>query len=391
MRSIWLVATVVAISAIGSSLIFLKRHTPTKIISQEEPFTQQQEREIPRETVYVVKEGDSLWSIARKFGVSLRAIAELNNISIDKILQIGDRLRIPAELPHSSSSRKAEEQVKQIPTGGQVYQVRRGDSLWTISRKFEIKVEDIARVNNISLDKPLQIGDKLLIPGSGNRQVAQPQTPHKGANRLKVVREGVLVRKGPGTVYPPLAKLSKGREIISLGQQGDWQKVSLSEGKIGWIRRDMLGFTLAKKSSASSSKNNSSSRSSSPKGGSGSTSVVKTALSYQGTRYAYGGLSSRGFDCSGFVKYIYQKHGINLPHNSKAQFEYGKPVSENELQPGDLVFFRTRRSRGINHVGIYIGNGKFVHASSARGRVKIDSLNEGYYKDRYMGARRVKF
>lgn len=111
-------------------------------------------------------------------------------------------------------------------------------------------------------------------------------------------------------------------------------------------------------------------------------------MGYLGARYRYGGSSSRGFDCSGFTAYIYRQHGIHLPHNSAAQYRVGKPVSRSELKPGDLVFFRTRGNR-ISHVGIYIGNGKFVHASSARGRVRVDTLNSGYYHQRYVGARRI--
>jgi cell wall-associated NlpC family hydrolase len=116
--------------------------------------------------------------------------------------------------------------------------------------------------------------------------------------------------------------------------------------------------------------------------------VVRRALGYLGTRYRYGASGARGFDCSGFTSYIYRQHGISLPHNSAAQYRVGKPVSRSELRPGDLVFFRTRGSR-ISHVGIYIGNGKFVHASSARGRVRIDTLTSGYYHQRYVGARRI--
>ena len=120
----------------------------------------------------------------------------------------------------------------------------------------------------------------------------------------------------------------------------------------------------------------------------GQPAVVRRALGYLGTRYRYGASGARGFDCSGFTSYIYRQHGINLPHNSAAQYRVGKPVSRSELRPGDLVFFRTRGSR-ISHVGIYIGDGKFVHASSARGRVRVDTLTSGYYHQRYAGPRRI--
>lgn len=338
--------------------------------------------------VYQVKEGDTLWTIARKFGVRVEDIARVNGISINKTLQIGEKLSIPSasqkQIAHHNSS------ISKTRVGV-LYQVRNGDSLWTIAKKYGISVESLAKANNISPNKTLQIGEKLLIPG------AKVVSSNKEAT-LKVHRDGVFLRKGPGTNYAAIAKLSKGTVLVSLGQQGDWQKVSLSNGKVGWIRRDMLGLSLAKKSTTSiarrpkRSSNESVVAYSASEGNEhiGSNNVVSTAMRYRGTRYSYGGLSSRGFDCSGFVKYVYQKHGLNLPHNAAAQYKYGKPVSKSELQPGDLVFFRTGGSKGINHVGIYIGNGQFIHASSAKGRVRIDNLNSGYYSQRFVGARRLK-
>jgi cell wall-associated NlpC family hydrolase len=120
-----------------------------------------------------------------------------------------------------------------------------------------------------------------------------------------------------------------------------------------------------------------------------STDVIRTAYAYRGVRYRYGGSSRSGFDCSGFTSFVYQRNGISLPHNAAAQFSQGKRVSSGERKPGDLVFFSTTR-RGISHVGIYVGDGKFVHASSGGGRVRVDSLNSGYYAKRYRGSRRVR-
>ncbi len=119
--------------------------------------------------------------------------------------------------------------------------------------------------------------------------------------------------------------------------------------------------------------------------------LVETAKKFLGIRYRYGGSSpSRGFDCSGFVYYLLSRHGIRAPHSSAALFKIGKPVSRSELKIGDLVFFKnTARRRGITHVGIYIGNGKFIHASSGRGHVTITSLSDPYYSVRFVGARRL--
>jgi cell wall-associated NlpC family hydrolase len=117
--------------------------------------------------------------------------------------------------------------------------------------------------------------------------------------------------------------------------------------------------------------------------------VVRTAYSYRGVRYRYGGSSRNGFDCSGFTSHVYRSKGVSLPRTAAQQFGRGKRVGKGELKAGDLVFFETTR-RGISHVGIYAGDGKFVHASSGGGRVRVDTLESGYYRNRYRGARRVK-
>jgi cell wall-associated NlpC family hydrolase len=121
-----------------------------------------------------------------------------------------------------------------------------------------------------------------------------------------------------------------------------------------------------------------------PAAGPGHPEVVSIALRYLGTPYAWGGASPAGFDCSGFVMYVYGQVGIHLPHYSGAQYGYGSPVDRSQLQPGDLVFFD-----GLAHVGIYIGGGQFVHSPHSGADVEISSLDDGWYGSTYVGARRL--
>jgi len=114
------------------------------------------------------------------------------------------------------------------------------------------------------------------------------------------------------------------------------------------------------------------------------TGVVGIALRYLGTPYVWGGSSPAGFDCSGFVAYVYAQVGVSLPHYTGAQWNMGVPVSRDQLEPGDLVFFD-----GLGHVGIYIGGGQFVHAPHTGDVVKISSLGEAWYAATYDGARRI--
>jgi cell wall-associated NlpC family hydrolase len=109
-----------------------------------------------------------------------------------------------------------------------------------------------------------------------------------------------------------------------------------------------------------------------------------------GTDYRYGGASaSTGYDCSGLVAHVFaQAWGLELPHNARAQSEFGTPVSLAELQPGDLVFFDTQHS-AFSHVGIYLGNGRFVHAPKTGARVRVARLHSSYWMQRFDGARRL--
>jgi len=112
--------------------------------------------------------------------------------------------------------------------------------------------------------------------------------------------------------------------------------------------------------------------------------VVGIAMQYLGIPYVWGGASPGGFDCSGFVMYVFAQVGVSLPHNAAAQFGSGVPVSQDQLQPGDLVFFD-----GLGHVGIYIGGGQFIHSPHTGDVVKISSLSESWYAATYVGARRI--
>ena len=115
--------------------------------------------------------------------------------------------------------------------------------------------------------------------------------------------------------------------------------------------------------------------------------IIQSSMDYLGVPYVFGGTSPYGFDCSGYVQYVFALAGISLPRTADVQYEVGSPISTTELVEGDLVFFSTY-TYGASHVGIYIGDGSFIHASSSRG-IAIDSLGSSYWSSHYIGARRI--
>jgi cell wall-associated NlpC family hydrolase len=122
-----------------------------------------------------------------------------------------------------------------------------------------------------------------------------------------------------------------------------------------------------------------------PPDGSRASQVIALAMQYLGVPYVWGGASpSQGFDCSGLITYVFGQIGISLPHHAASQYGYGVPVSREDLQPADLVFFD-----GLGHMGMYIGGGQFIHAPHTGDVVKISSIYEDWYASRWVGARRI--
>jgi len=119
-----------------------------------------------------------------------------------------------------------------------------------------------------------------------------------------------------------------------------------------------------------------------------SNEIVSSAKNLIGIKYRYGGTTKAGFDCSGFIGYIYKSNGVDLPRTAAGMYSTGESVKKANLAVGDLVFFNTS-GKGVSHVGMYIGSGKFIHASTSKG-VKVDKLNDPYYwGNKYVGAKKI--
>ena len=274
---------------------------------------------------YIVKPGDSLYTISKAFGVSIEALKMANGLEGDSI-RPKQALSVPSSgakkvvqvkgKPSSSSSKKLSvDTVKRDSEEMDSYVVKKGDTLSSISKKVGLSVEEIKRMNSLHTSN-LKIDQVLSFP--------------KGQNRLGEEAEEVGDEEETGGVTQTEAEKGETAASSSLG------KWSNSEERNVLVR------------------------------------VVKTFL---GVPYKLGGSTLKGIDCSAFVRKIYEIFNIELPRTTREQFSIGKKIGKEQLEEGDLVFFRRRGNS--SHVGIYIGDNQFVHASSYNRQVKIDYLDIG--------------
>lgn len=226
----------------------------------------------------------------------------------------------------------------------------------------------------------------------------------------KVTGSGVNVRSGPGTSYSRITTLSQGdTSCYIIGINNGWYKV-ITGSQIGYIRSDYLELTeypYENRASSNSPKffrtgvstgvtpsaaalNGSTTDTTAQSTATATGSqILAKAQQYLGTPYVYGGASPSGFDCSGLVYYVLKELGYSPARTPAAQYSMGTAVSYDELQPGDIVFFSGTAGSGITHVGIYAGNGQFIHSPNSRSTVSYSSLTSGYWLQHYYGARRV--
>ncbi len=224
----------------------------------------------------------------------------------------------------------------------------------------------------------------MNFKGPGQDPTATEGDQEVGVRTAWVARPEVNLRSGPGTDHDEIAEAVLGTEVIILDRQGDWYKVVLDNGKTGYMASWLLDTRAQRRVRQGEG------RPSAPSAPSSfGQAVVATARQYLGCPYVRGGSSPSGFDCSGFVSYVLGKHGVSLSRSSRTQFTQGTPISRNDMQIGDVVFFRNTYRAGISHVGIYIGGNQFIHAANSRSDVKISDLDSGYYGSRYAGARRM--
>ncbi|EGW38833.1 C40 family peptidase [Desulfosporosinus sp. OT] len=263
------------------------------------------------------------------------------------------------------------------------YTVLPNDSWWLIARKNDMLTDEVLAGNpGTTKNSKLQPGQVIKLIDSTPFLTVVSQGTYSGSETIPydvVTKTDTSLRSGQTKVVQQGSNGAKSVTYSYVQKNGiDVTKKVLNEK----ITQTPVNRVIAKGPSSQPINVAYVSR-----GSAGSSSIIDRALSLQGTPYVFGGTTRRGFDCSGFTKYVFASAGISLPRTSYEQFASGTPVGKNDLRPGDLVFFTTY-SKGASHVGIYMGGGRFVQASNPNSGVKVSSLSDSFYSSRYLGARR---
>lgn len=365
---------------------------------------------------HVVQPGETLFRIALRYGVTVESMTQANRLTDPARILPGQVLTIPGRGPRQQINATVKRALGHTASwergSATTYTVRRGDTLFSIARRYGTTVRTIMEANR-ARSEAIRVGQRLVIPAplpsrGIPRQVAAPKpftpskppapTPSPEASaapgvsspplQLVVGEEFVTpkplrVRLGPKMYLATLALVAAGTPLRVISGESGWYEVQLPGGDVGWISEEEL---RVKQQPAPPD------QPASPPDHPGvlrGRELVREAMRYLGTRYVWGGESSRGVDCSGFIYIVFSNYISDLERVSSFDyFRMGTPVDQGSLQPGDLVFFTTY-ARGASHVGIYVGDRKFIQASSAARQVTISSLDEPYYAARYVGARRL--
>lgn len=281
-------------------------------------------------THVVTRSGETLQSIARKYRVSVNELKAVNSLSSSK-LRKGDSLIIPTQ---------AEANGKQLENCS-TYKVTKGDTLPSIARKTGVKMSVLRKANNLKGNK-VKAGQILALAPASNTVCDIPTKTASTQQRLRLVSKELLNEQEMSNTLAELTDIDADKPV------------------------DLAKNLESTKSFAG---------------------LQKSAFSFLGARYRFGGNSPTALDCSSFTQQVFRLQDVKLPRTAREQFQVGNEVGQGDLRRGDLVFFRTY-ARYASHVGIYLGNRKMIHASSRDRRVVISSMDTPYYLSRYLGARR---
>lgn len=247
--------------------------------------------------------------------------------------------------------------------------VARGETAYGIARRFGLTIDALSRANGLADPSRIRVGQVLSIPLPGTA-APQPWSPHP-----------VVLLAEPREEGAPAAVVDGGALLILGRREGAWVRATTQSGQEGWLRIGEIQRPDPHPPVTGYPQDRS-------KRDGPLEAVITEARRYIGVPYVWGGTNPEGVDCSGFVLVVFSRVAPDLPRTSFDLYRHGAHVRTGDLRAGDLVFFTTYTA-GPSHVGIYLGDGQFIHGSSGARRVVVTPLRDSYYATRYVGARRL--
>ncbi|MGM7634593.1 LysM peptidoglycan-binding domain-containing protein [Bacillus sp. Hm123] len=303
---------------------------------------------------YIVKSGDSLSKIAALHKMSVTQLMQLNGLN-SHIIYVGQKLKVSGTPPQSKPPSKP-------PATSNTYTVKSGDSLSKIAALHKMSVTQLMQLNGLN-SHIIYVGQKLKV--SGQSPVPKPKPP-TSKPKPPTSSGSYVVKNGDS--------LSLIAILFNMSVQQLKQLNGLSSDSI------YVGQTL--KVTADGGKPPVVNKPEQPSGGSFSVArLLAEAKKHMGVPYVWGGKQPSGFDCSGYIYYVFNQAGKKLPRTNTEGY-YSRSYFVSNPQPGDLVFFKNTYKKGISHMGIYLGNNQFIQASSSQG-ITITSLDNSYFKQRF--------
>jgi peptidoglycan DL-endopeptidase LytE len=324
---------------------------------------------------YKVKPGDSLWSIANHHKIPLNNIRKWNNLKGDmifpnQVLKVKNISSAPPSQKENSPSDSSN------PSRAASYTVKPGDTLSLISKLYSVSVADISSLNNLR-DHLIYPGQKLKLPGEGTQPVT-PSVPSKPTDSSMPVSGSTYIIKAGDTLYGLSLKLK-----ISVQDIKEWNQLKSDMIFIGQKLKIKGDNNQSQHPSAPHEENKQKPVTENNLGD--KKDIISQSMSYLGKPYSWGGTSPEGFDCSGFVYYVFKQSGSTIGRHSSEGY-YNRSYYVHTPNPGDLVFFENTYKKGISHLGIYLGNNEFIHAGD--NGVMITSLSDPYWKSKFDGFKR---
>lgn len=338
-------------------------------------------------STYTVKSGDSLSKIASRHGVTVKNLMDWNNLTTTLIYP-GNKLVVSknAASSNSSSNSSTNKSSSNSNSSASTYVVKSGDTLSKIASQYGVTVKNLMSWNNLS-STTIYIGDKLVVnknAASGNSSNGNSSGSSSSNNSSATNSSSSTYTVKSGDTLSKIAS----QFGVSVSNLMSWNNLSSTT--------IYVGNKLVVHSNGAASENNGSSNSTATNNGGSanngsstnvsSGSLIDIAKSVLGTKYVWGGSAPGGFDCSGFIYWAFNQAGQKIPRLSTDGY-YNRSYMIDNPQVGDLVFFEGTYRSGISHMGIYLGNGQFIHAGSSTG-VTIASVNNSYWSKHFHSYKR---